>query len=67
MQKVKHLEYEHQNSLKSIAMDGDNLLGGESDLHRSGRDGYVAQEAHAITTVSSMEGLDGGAQQTRAD
>lgn len=33
VQKVKHLEYEHQNNLKSIAMDGEGLLRGESDLH----------------------------------
>lgn len=33
VQKVKHLEYEHQNSLKSITMDGESLLGGEADLH----------------------------------
>ncbi|CAN0427393.1 unnamed protein product, partial [Hapterophycus canaliculatus] len=33
VQKVKHLEYEHQNNLKSITMDGQHLLGGEGDLH----------------------------------
>eukprot|EP00752_Nemacystus_decipiens_P009367 g8371.t1 len=33
VQKVKHLEYEHQNNLKSITMDGEHLLGGEDDLH----------------------------------
>lgn len=33
VQKVKHLEYEHQNNLKSITMDGEYLLGGEDDLH----------------------------------
>lgn len=33
VQKVKHLEYEHQGNLKSIAMDGQHLLGGEADLH----------------------------------
>ena len=33
VQKVKHLEYEHQNNLKSITMDGGHLLGGENDLH----------------------------------
>lgn len=33
VQKVKHLEYEHQNNLKSITMDGEQLLGGEGDLH----------------------------------
>lgn len=33
VQKVKHLEYEHQNNLKYIAMDGERLLRGESDLH----------------------------------
>lgn len=33
VQKVKHLEYEHQNNLKAIAMDGDHLLDDESGLH----------------------------------
>lgn len=33
VQKVKHLEYEHQNNIKSIAMDGEQLLSGETDMH----------------------------------
>lgn len=33
MQKVKHLEYEHQNNIKSIANEGEELLEGEIDLH----------------------------------
>lgn len=35
VQKVKHLEYEHHNTVKSIAADGERLLDNEGDLHRS--------------------------------
>ncbi|CAM9506290.1 unnamed protein product, partial [Sphacelaria rigidula] len=33
VQKVKHLEYEHQNNIKTINMSEDRLLTSESDLH----------------------------------
>ncbi|CAB1109167.1 unnamed protein product [Ectocarpus sp. CCAP 1310/34] len=43
VQKVKHLEYEHQNNLKSITMDGEQLLSGEGDLH-----GNRSSELHRV-------------------
>ncbi|CAM9940803.1 unnamed protein product [Ascophyllum nodosum] len=33
VQKVKHLEYEHQNNVESIENEGKDLLGKETDLH----------------------------------
>ncbi|CAM9399762.1 unnamed protein product [Choristocarpus tenellus] len=33
VQKVKHLEYEHHNNLKAINMEGEHLLGKETEIH----------------------------------